>query len=235
MDVFEIAFLVAVGVPVTWYCFSKIKFFWFRFIYRKRETYITDYTFPTRLRIKLKEHYPHLSNAQCEEAEQGLKDYFYICQLAGKKMVSMPSQAVDVMWHEFILFTRDYQLFCKKSFGRFLHHVPAEAMRSPEFAQIGVKRTWKIACYREGIDPKNPDRLPFIFSLDDRLSIPDGFVYRLNCGGSNSRNEYCASHIGCTASGCGGLGGSCGSSGCFSSGGDSSGCGSGCGGGCGGG
>jgi hypothetical protein len=74
----------------------------------------------------------------------GLKQYFQVCNLAGKQFVSMPSQVVDDAWHEFILFTRQYQIFCKGAFGRFLHHVPADAMPSRTTAQDGIKRAWKL-------------------------------------------------------------------------------------------
>lgn len=33
-------------------------------------------------------------------------------------------QEVDDMWHEFILFTKDYAAFCDRYFGTFLHHLP---------------------------------------------------------------------------------------------------------------
>jgi hypothetical protein len=28
------------------------------------------------------------------------------------------------MWHEFILFTKDYSDFCEKYFGEYMHHLP---------------------------------------------------------------------------------------------------------------
>lgn len=31
---------------------------------------------------------------------------------------------IDEMWHNFILFTQDYQEFCLECFGRYLHHQP---------------------------------------------------------------------------------------------------------------
>jgi hypothetical protein len=31
---------------------------------------------------------------------------------------------IDNMWHNFILYTRDYTAFCEKYFGKFLHHQP---------------------------------------------------------------------------------------------------------------
>jgi hypothetical protein len=84
----------------------------------------------------------------------------------------MPSQVVDDAWHEFILFTRQYQQFCERGLGRFLHHTPAEAMRSPTDAQDGIKRAWRLACQRDGIDPKAPQSLPLLFALDACSALP---------------------------------------------------------------
>ena len=181
----------------------------------KREHLIDTFRFPPSIAQKVIEKYPHLSDAEAHKVMDGLREYFHLCNLAGRRMVSMPSQAVDVAWHEFILFTRQYEVFCRKTLGRFLHHTPAEAMKSPTMAQDGIKTAWKTSCYREGIRPKSANKLPLLFAIDDQLAIPDGFRYSLNCSAPGS-NPYCAGHIGC-GSGCGG-------------GGDSSGCGGGCGG-----
>ncbi|TMR05554.1 hypothetical protein ETD83_06210 [Actinomadura soli] len=35
-----------------------------------------------------------------------------------------PSQAVDIGWHAFILYTREYAEFCHRVAGRFIHHTP---------------------------------------------------------------------------------------------------------------
>jgi len=121
-------------------------------------------------------------------------------------MVAMPSQVVDVAWHEFILFTRSYELFSNKAIGRFLHHTPTEAMKSPTLAQEGIKRAWRLACATENISPTSPARLPLLFAIDTMLNIDDGFRYSLNCKDKSSpayADGYCAGHIGCAA-GCGG-------------------------------
>ncbi|MED7788891.1 hypothetical protein AB8E56_07525 [Francisella sp. 19X1-34] len=31
---------------------------------------------------------------------------------------------IDDMWHTYILFTKDYEKFCKENFGYFIHHIP---------------------------------------------------------------------------------------------------------------
>ncbi len=35
-----------------------------------------------------------------------------------------PSPLVDVGWHTFILYTKDYAEFCRSRAGRFIHHEP---------------------------------------------------------------------------------------------------------------
>lgn len=205
-------------------CIILYLLFYFGFKYykqglmTKQEHFIADYLFPNKVTEMILKEYPHLTDEDTALVIKGLKEYFIICHRAKKKMVSMPSQVVDVAWHEFILFTKEYHAFCKKSLGRFLHHTPAEAMKSQTIAQDGIKLAWKLACQREGIRPSSPNRLPLLFALDSMLNIPDGFKYALDCKNSSS-GGYCASHIGCGGSGC---------SGSVSDGG--AGCGSGCGG-----
>jgi hypothetical protein len=196
--------------------------FYRKHIKKKREKYINAYIFPATIKKKLLEAYPYLSDKEIFQIMLGLRHYFHICNMAGNHFVSMPSQVVDVAWHEFILFTRQYQEFCKTAFGRFLHHTPAEVMRGQTTAQDGIKRAWKLCCIREKIDPKSPHKLPLLFSLDGEFNIPNGFHYSRDC--SKTGDGYCASHIGCS--------GGCGSSSSCGSGNDS---GSSCGGGCGGG
>jgi len=37
-----------------------------------------------------------------------------------------PSYPVDLVWHEFILFTKYYHNFCNKKYGRYIHHTPSD-------------------------------------------------------------------------------------------------------------
>jgi hypothetical protein len=191
-----------------------------------RANFIAAFPLRERLDRRLAARRPELDEAQRDEVFEGLRDYFLICNLAGRRMVAMPSQAVDDAWHEFILFTRQYDKFCAHAFGRFLHHTPAEAMSTPTQASDGLKRAWRLACAHEKIDPKAPERLPRLFALDAALGIAGGFVYQLDClaaSGGAAGSGFCASHIGCS-SGCSGDSGSSDSS---DGGGDGGGCGGG--------
>ena len=186
-----------------------------RLIRARRLAYIDRYVFHEAIQRRVKAKRPALSAQDVDLVMSALRDYFHLCGLAGKRMVSMPSQVVDDAWHEFILFTRAYGTFCSRAFGRFLHHTPAEAMRTPTQAQEGIRRAWRLACAKEGIDPRAPDRLPLLFAIDALLNVEGGFRYALDCRGNKAgRGDFCGSHIGC-ASGCGGDFGGEGSDGFF--------------------
>jgi hypothetical protein len=194
---------------------------WRRARRKQGEQFIDAYPYQRFLDKRLAVKRPELTPAQRQMVFDGLKEYFHLCNLAGRSMVAMPSQVVDDAWHEFILSTRQYKRFCDQALGRFLHHTPAEAMRSPTEAQEGIKRAWRLACARDGIDPGTPSRLPLIFAIDGMLGIANGFRYQLDCmAAGNAGAGYCAGHIGCS-SGCSG----------DSGGGDGDGGGGGCGGG----
>ena len=175
---------------------------------KARESFIDGYAFPPGIRDKVHKKYPHLTPSQLDLVFDALRDYFHLHRTSGRQMLAMPSQVVDVAWHEFIVFTRHYQTFCERTIGRFLHHTPAEAMRSPTVATEGIKRTWRAACKRDDIDPRKAPRLPLLFAIDARLEIPDGFRYQLDCSRANTFRGidgdapiiYCGSHIGCGGS-----------------------------------
>jgi hypothetical protein len=38
--------------------------------------------------------------------------------------IHVEMKEMDDMWHTFLLFTQDYMWFCKKYFGKYLHHAP---------------------------------------------------------------------------------------------------------------
>lgn len=172
---------------------------------RHREAFIDRFPYAEFLDRRLAARRPELTPVQRGEVLAGLRDYFQLCRMGRRRMVAMPSQAVDDAWHEFILFTRHYARFCTGAFGRFLHHTPAEAMHTPTEASDGIKRAWRLACAREGIDPAHPGRLPRLFALDAALGIAGGFIYHLDClaAGGAAGTGFCGSHIGC-GGGCAG-------------------------------
>lgn len=77
-----------------------------------------------------------------------------------------PPPQIDVAWHEFVLYTKDYANFCSKMFGRFMHHIPrsylATNTKGGTWATIHVARemfgelnkNWDVP---ESMRPKSAD------------------------------------------------------------------------------
>ncbi|RYZ11244.1 MAG: hypothetical protein EOO24_06960, partial [Comamonadaceae bacterium] len=149
---------------------------------RERERLVREAPMPQFLHRKLRETYPHLSAKDTELVERGLRQFFVACQRSRRKFVAMPSRVVDSMWHEFILHTRAYREWCDLVLGRFMDHVPAEALGRGARQNDGLRRAWFWACKDEAIQPRKPSRLPLLFALDAKLGIEGGFHYRADCG-----------------------------------------------------
>ena len=147
----------------------------------KRAEFIRNYQLPAGLFDRLDKVRPGLDLKDKQLIARGLRKFFLAHLASGRKFVSMPSQAVDDLWHEFILFTRNYEQFCKNAFDRFLHHTPAVALGADKQNNAGLRRTWWYCCKEENIDPRKPTRLPLLFALDAKLGIAGGFVYAANC------------------------------------------------------
>jgi len=148
----------------------------------KREQHIRAYMFPRGLFQKFAAARPGLDVKHQQLVARALRQYFLAYLKSGCKRVAMPSQVVDELWHEFILFTRDYAQFCQAAFGRFLHHTPAVKLGTARADNDGLRRVWWYCCLEENINPRRPTRLPLLFALDRKLGIANGFVYQLDCG-----------------------------------------------------
>lgn len=148
---------------------------------RQRE-FIREYAWPPGLLDRLQARHEWFSRKNSALVAEGLRQYFLAYQMSGCRYVAMPSQVADDLWHEFILYTRAYEDFCQKAFGRFFHHTPAEAL-SPERRQSneGLRRVWWQCCKQENIHPVRPSRLPLLFALDKKLNIANGFHYTTDC------------------------------------------------------
>lgn len=212
----------------------------------RREQFIQNFTPPPELLSALRVRHPHLSKADCEMVARGLRQFFLAHHHSGRNFLSMPSQVADDLWHEIILSTRLYENFCRRAYGKMLHHTPSHAVGGGGKARQGLRRAWRLVCAQEKIDPQKPSQLPLLFALDGALQIKNGFVYLPDCGegmrqgaalgAGGTTGVYCGAELGGDAGGaadcgdgvnCGGDGGcgiDCGG-----------GCGSACGGGCGGG
>ena len=207
-----------------------------------RRQFVRDAALPKFLVDKLVAAHPQLKRGDAELVLRGLRQFFMAYLRSGGQFVGMPSKVVDTAWHEFILHTQAYQLWCESAFGKLLHHTPAEVLKGNDTKRNdGLRRTWYWACKEESIDPRNPTRLPLLFALDKKFGITGGFVYEANCESINrasGSNTHCGGDFSSSNGGASGdSGGFGGSESTSNSGGGGDGGGDGgssCGGGCGG-
>ena len=224
--------------------------FGFSFLYGKwrtlrRAEFIRTFRWPPGLLQRLEKHHPGFERKDSALVSRGLRQFFLAYLMSGRRYVSMPSQVADDLWHEFILYTREYDSFCSRAFGGFLHHTPAVVLSEHRKSNEGLRRVWWYCCKYENIDPVRPSRMPLLFALDAKFKIPNGFVYHPDCeelrkngsGASHCGGDFSDSSVDGSSAGFGdgaaGHGGSDAGGSDGSGGGDSGG--SSCGGGCGGG
>jgi hypothetical protein len=190
-----------------------------RLVRLERERYIRSYVFAASLLASLNERHPQLDESGRFLVARALRQFFLVHGRADGATIGMPSKVVDDLWHAFILNTRDYERFCQKAFGKFFHHVPPEAMPKGSCADVPLRRTWRLACLEENINPARATRLPLLFAIDRKLDIVDGQIHSVEsmaprkgsdsgCGGSSSScggsNDGPGGDGGCGGGGCGG-------------------------------
>jgi hypothetical protein len=147
----------------------------------RRAEFIRTYAWPRGLLERLEKHHPGMERKDSALVSRGLRQFFIAYLMSGRRFVSMPSQVADDLWHEFILYTREYDSFCRRAFGTFLHHTPAVVLGSERSNNEGLRRVWWYCCKYENISPFRPTRLPLLFALDAKLKIPGGFTYHPQC------------------------------------------------------
>ena len=75
-----------------------------------------------------------------------LKRYFYLSRIDQSTIWEMYSLRIDEIWHQFVLFTRQYMDFCTRYYGAYLPHNPSNAPESPKNAP---GRTVPVATFEE--------------------------------------------------------------------------------------
>jgi len=149
------------------------------FIVRSKvqDAYLEKYQFPETVIAKFKEKHKTLTDADIELVQEGLRKYFYISSHSSD-IVIMPSVVVDDLWHEFILYSKEYNSFCRQAFGRFLHHSPNDT----KTFDVDMARflAWEKSCKLEGLNPFTTSELPSIFKIDEQFNIKNGLYYSVS-------------------------------------------------------
>lgn len=143
---------------------------------RGRERFLREEPLPRFLLRKLRDACPQLTPRQCEQVEEGLRQFFR-AQLHSGRPIAMPSRAVDALWRAFIQHPEAYRDWCRNARGGVLVHTPACALGRDAERNDRLRRAWYWACKDEDIDPRAPARLPLLFALDAELGFPGGIRY----------------------------------------------------------
>ncbi len=132
--------MTPIGIVVTIIALFIALVMWSRLRRLKRAEFIRSYQLPAGLFERLAKVRPGLALKTKQLVARGLRKFFLAYLNSGCKFVSMPSQVVDDLWHEFILFTHNYETFCKQAFGQFRHHTPAVALGTHLQNNAGLRR-----------------------------------------------------------------------------------------------
>lgn len=75
-----------------------------------------------------------------------VKTFLYCCANSDKNL--SPTLLLDEGWHDFILYTKDYDLFCKKYFNKFIHHQPFSnnQQAAPNWYETLIESAKKLGC-----------------------------------------------------------------------------------------
>jgi len=78
-----------------------------------------------------------IEEGEAEDIFQETKKFLSIGRMEGV-FINEDLLIIDEMWHNFILFTRDYEEFCTRCFGVFLHHTPTNKAEKEKFRKMLV-------------------------------------------------------------------------------------------------
>jgi len=99
-----------------------------------------------------------------------IKKYLYLATIDDTRM-PMISSIVDAAWHQFILFTTEYNEFCRAVWGEYQHHAPrTESAGAPD----GVTAQTLVESYHRTFGP-----LPEVWH-NERILRPDTRLVRPN-------------------------------------------------------
>lgn len=76
-----------------------------------------------KVRARLIAPTPYSFDSQrADRAIESFKRFFFLTGVEKPPLV--PSPDIDAVWHEFLMFTREYASSCSDLFGKFVHHEP---------------------------------------------------------------------------------------------------------------
>ena len=102
-----------------------------------------DDSFASRVKYRVQSKHSQMTHNEWEWTWFELKRYFLMCVIGAS--VPMYSRRVDDIWHEMLMFTREYEQFCTGFSGELIHHAPHGEGNLPS----GDERAWFDWLYGE--------------------------------------------------------------------------------------
>ena len=132
-----------------------------------------------RVKERMQQRYLELSDREWAWRWHEMKRFLLMAGLLNR--VEMYSAKVDEVWHEMLMFTREYQMMCEQFCGRTIHHAPHAAASSSVDRQPASERAWFDWVYSELFGPNQPGaqlwgamyRTPMSPELLELLRQPD--------------------------------------------------------------
>lgn len=92
---------------------------------------------------RLVHRYSWLESSACSAVVQ-YKRYLLLLLKYKDKYTLLPSDCIDTVWHEHILYTKKYHTDCINIFGEYLHHHPAEQEGNSQKTLLNFEQTLKL-------------------------------------------------------------------------------------------
>ncbi|AMN41226.1 glycine-rich domain-containing protein [Rhodoplanes sp. Z2-YC6860] len=111
--------------------------------------------------------------ANAEEADalfREVKRFLYLNRADRSRIWDMYSHRVDEVWHQFVLFTRQYMEFCERHYGIYLPHAPSNAPK-PERGTFPDVPTATFAEFAARYETMYGEPLPDCWHDDRSVSL----------------------------------------------------------------
>ncbi len=84
-----------------------------------------------RLVGRIQKDHPEIKKNEAEAIMDAALGFLKLCANHPENRFA-PSEKVDIGWHTFLMYTREYHEFCRDLGGNYIHHVPNDDPRVPQ-------------------------------------------------------------------------------------------------------
>lgn len=99
-----------------------------------------------------------IAESEAEDAKASFLRFISLVKVSNHSI--SPDKKTDAFWHGFLIHTRQYDEFCKRHFGHFIHHEPIEKDANDLRAAETSRQLWEnfeaVACCNNTCDADWP-------------------------------------------------------------------------------